>query len=73
MGSLSSKRFKTKNNCQIRHSRNFKKDEEQYDDEVEEIKRQINHLNSLLNKKSKCLAAKMGQAPNVSNARSRKS
>lgn len=58
---------------QGRHSRNNKKDEDQYDDEVEEIKRQINHLNSLLNQKNRCLAKKIGQTQNTSTKRARKS
>jgi uncharacterized protein YPO0396 len=56
-----------------RYSRNFNKDEEQYDDEVEEIKQQINHLNSLLNKKNKSLAEKMGIQVVDTKRKSRKS
>ena len=62
-----------KNICIGRHSRNLKKDEDQYEDEVEEIKRQINHLNALLNQKNRSLAGKIGTPTWEVKRKSRKS
>ena len=62
-----------KNINQGRYSRNCKRDEDQYKDEVEEIKRQICHLNTLLNHKNRWLAEKMNLIPNNSNKAVKKS